>query len=41
MFVTETWLNSNVTSKEILPNGYNIYIPDQTYRWDDLEEEHW
>jgi hypothetical protein len=26
MFVTETWLNSNVTSKEILPNGYNIYI---------------
>ena len=30
MFVTETWLNSNVTSKEILPNGYNIYRSDRS-----------
>ena len=29
MFVTETWLNSNVSNTEILPNGYNIYRTDR------------
>ena len=30
MFVTETWLNSNVSNKEILPNGYNIFRTDRS-----------
>ena len=29
-FVTETWLNSNVSNKEILTNGYNIYRTDRS-----------
>ena len=32
MFVTETWLNSNVSNIEILPNGYNIYRADRSLR---------
>ena len=28
MFVTETWLNSSVTNKEILHNEYSIYRTD-------------
>ena len=30
MFVTETWLNSDISSKEILPHGYNIYRTDRS-----------
>ena len=30
MFVTETWLNSNVSNIEILPNGYNIYRTERS-----------
>ena len=30
-FVTETWLNNNVSNEEILPNGYNIYRTDRSH----------
>ena len=29
MFVSETWLNSDISSKEILPHGYDIYRTDR------------
>lgn len=31
MFVTETWLNSSVSNKEILPNEYSIYRIDRSH----------
>ena len=30
MFVSETWLNSDISSKEILPHGYDIYRTDRS-----------
>ena len=30
MFVTETWLNSNISDREILPIGYDIYRTDRS-----------
>jgi hypothetical protein len=30
MFVTETWLNSNISDGEILPIGYDIYRTDRS-----------